>query len=595
MDEASRATRLSEQLTARLTGLGRVLGELAAAQDLQAVTDIVVHHMADVVGATVSSLSLVVAEDTLALMGLRGARPGAASKWATFPISAATPASEAARTGRTIVLRGREAILRRYPDLELAAEGERSMVSLPLRVGERVLGVVGLSFPGRLELEPSELEFHQLLADVCAQTVDRIRARETAADRATRLRFLAEASAELASSLDYEATLGNVAWLAVPAYADWCSVSLEQDGVLRTLAVAHQDREKRALVLDYQRRFPPDPDAGSGSYRVLRSGRSELVAEITDAVLAETLTDRPEALELVRELGFRSALSVPLQARGRTFGVMTWVSGEDGRRFTAEDVAFGEDLGRRAATAIDNALLHSEVRDFADRLHEVVSPPALPQVEGWELAAVYSPAGRLDVGGDFYDAIPLGDGRLALVIGDVMGRGVRAVTAMAQVRSAVRTLVAVDPTPTAVLGGLDLLFERFPTDQLVTACYVLADPGRGRLDVGLAGHPAPLVVDASGTGRFLDEAQGLILGVRTSPRDQVSVPFGTGQALVLYTDGLVERRTEDLDAGRARLLEALPCVRGVGLAEALEKLSDGVRDHTRDDDVALLGARRLSE
>ena len=150
---------------------------------------------------------------------------------------------------------------------------------------------------------------------------------------------------------------------------------------------------------------------------------------------------------MVRELNLRSAMAVPLVAHNRVLGVITWVAGDQGRRFDEHDLAFAEDLARRAAVAIDNAQLHTELREMAIRLQRAVLPTAMPRIEGWEVAAHYSPAGHLDAGGDFYDVIPLDGGRVAIFIGDVMGRGVDAAAAMAQMRAAIRALVAVDPEP----------------------------------------------------------------------------------------------------------------------------------------------------
>src|SRR4051812_38491294 len=262
-----RAVLVSE----RLARLSRVTTELQAADDLKTLTDVVITHLADAAGATSASLSVLVSEGTLALIGIRGGTEGAASKWATYPLDDSTPAGRALLRQRPLLLSGRSTIVGAFPSLDLAAEGERSLLCLPLVVGDRPLGVASLSYPARRELDAAELEYFGIMADSCAQALDRIQAQETVADQNEKLRFLAEASAELASSLDYESPLRNVAWLAEPGFADWCSISLEQDGVLRTLAVAHKDAQQLALAEDYERKSPPDPTAPGGSYHVLRT------------------------------------------------------------------------------------------------------------------------------------------------------------------------------------------------------------------------------------------------------------------------------------------------------------------------------------
>jgi signal transduction histidine kinase len=166
--------------------------------------------------------------------------------------------------------------------------------------------------------------------------------------------------------VDYGSTMQKVARLAVPSFADWCAVDLlEPDGSLRRVAVAHVDPFKVELAHALHRRYPPDPDAPQGVRHILRTGRPELISEVTDALLVETVKDA-ELLRRVRELGLKSYLGVPLQARGKTVGAVTFVAAESGRRFDATDLAVAEDLAHRAGIAMENARLYGEVRE-ADR------------------------------------------------------------------------------------------------------------------------------------------------------------------------------------------------------------------------------------
>ena len=180
--------------------------------------------------------------------------------------------------------------------------------------------------------------------------------------------FLGEASALLAASLDYETTLARVAHVAVPRLGDWCAVDvLDEDGSVRRLAVAHVDPAKVAWARELQERYPPDPDAPRGVYQVLRTGRSEFYPEIPDALLVAAARDA-EHLRLLRDLGFTSAMVVPLLARGRTLGAITLVSAESGRRYRRDDLALAEELARRAAYAVDNARLYAEAQARADEI-----------------------------------------------------------------------------------------------------------------------------------------------------------------------------------------------------------------------------------
>ena len=575
----------------RLTRLARVGADLGTADDIETVTKVVITQVADAAGATVASISLVRDESTLALVGLRGGPEGAAQRWATYSIHDHNPASDVARTGRLLVLTGKEAFRTRYPDLEPASEGERSMVCLPLRVVGRAVGVITRSFPGRREFDNAELEFFGIIADSCAQALERIRAQQEAAEQAARVRFLADASIELSKSLDYEATLANVARLAVPAFADWCAIDVVEDDRLHRLAVEHVDPDKVRLALELERRYPSDRDAAGGAWEVMRTGQSLLIPDVTDDMIVAAAKD-DEHLRLARQLALRSALVVPLVARGRVLGVITWVCAESERRYTDSDVAFAEDLGRRGAIAIDNAQLHSETLEAAVRLQRAVLPELAVDVPGWEIASHYSPAGRTEVGGDFYDAVALPDGRLAWFVGDVMGRGVTAAASMAQMRAAIRAYIAVDPTPEVVLGKLDLLFATYDMAQLVTLVYGVADPDRDELVLINAGHPPAVVLRKDGAAEQLPSADGPPLGVGEGVRESMVLGFRDGDTLVAFTDGLIERREEDIDDGQRRALVAITGLADQPVDAALEDLVEDVRDHTREDDVAVLVARR---
>ena len=574
--------------TQRLRRLGAVTGELLAAESREAVAKVVTEHLTDAAEASIGSISLMLDDETLVLIGIRGVRESVATQWATYPLSGNNPAAEACRTRETVLAVGLEDIRRRYPDLEMSVEGERTLLCLPLLRGDgRCVGVLSLSFDGRHEIDEPELIFLRLLADTCATTIDRIDAQAAAADREAKLAFLADATAELIGDLDYESTLTAVAEAAVPWFADWCAIALAEDGHLRQIAVAHNQPALEDTVRELLDRYPASPDDHGGSYEVLRTGRSNLVPDVTDEMLVLSAKDE-DHLRLIRLLELRSGMSCPLKVRDRVLGVITWVAGEGGRRFGPADLEFGEEIARRAAVAIDNAQLHSQVRDVALELQRAVLPAALPETDGWRAAVRYLPAGRTDAGGDFYDLVPLEGGRLAMFVGDVMGRGVKATSVMAQMRSAMRTLIAIDPRPDALMSGLDRVFETLHVDQLVTTVYALADPASDRLQVVSAGHPEPIVVRADGSVVTLAQESTLLLGVGGGQRSVLEVDLRPGDALLLYTDGLVERRDEDSDAGTARLVAALTALRSDDFEDWLTRVVETTRDPTRDDDVAAL-------
>jgi GAF domain-containing protein len=579
------------RLDYRLTGLARVTAELIRAASAEDVTRIVVEHSAEAVGATIASLSLREGSDVVRLMGLRGGLDGDAEAFATYPLSLASPASDVIRSGRRLMLSGRAEILAAYPDIPRVDRGERSLLVLPLNTATETVGAIGLSFPGQREFEPAELDCLDILADTCAQGLLRIQAEQEAKQRQAKLSFLAEASAELASSLDYEATLARVARLAVPTFADWCAIDLVKDNRLRRLAVAHVDPAKVEYAHELAERYPSDPDSVSGPWQVIRTGRSELIQEITDDMLVAAARDA-EHLRIARELALYSAVTVPLIARGRTLGVITWVNAESQRRYTQGDLEFAEDLARRAAVSIDNSELHSETSAVAVRLQHAVLPSALPSVACCDVAVCYAPSGRTEVGGDFYDVIALTDGRVALFVGDVMGRGVEAAASMAQMRASVRAYIATDPLPDVVLTKLDRMLAEFGDDQFVTLAYLLVDPVRNELLVANAGHPAPILLRADASVEQFPGADGGPLAIGEGRRRKHRVPFAPGDTVLLFTDGLIERRTEDIDTGRGRLSAALLYLSGADLDRGLRNLISAVADETHDDDVAALALRR---
>ncbi len=571
---------------ARLQALAAVTTELLTADSVKAVCDVVTEHVMDAAGAVVAAMSLLVDAETLALVAIRGGMPGVANRWATYPLAGDNPTAETVRTGEPLFLTAAE-VVDRYPVLRGQVTPDRRVLTLPLAVGGRVLGAINLSFPEQRELSTAEHAFFRMLADTCAMTLDRIEAQRAAADREAKLAFLAETSATLAGALDYEATLSAVAEAAVPWFADWCAIALDEDGVLRTIAVAHNHPEHVELVRELQERWPTDPNQPRGSYQVLRTGVSEFAPEITDELLEMSAQDE-EHLRLMRMLELRSGMSCALKVGDSTFGVITWIAGEHGRRFTEADLAFGEDLARRAAIAIDTAQLHTQLRDSALELQKAVLPERLPDLPGWQTAVAYRPAGRTDAGGDFYDVVALSDGRVAMFVGDVMGRGVQAASVMAQMRSAIRTLVALDPAPSAVMAGMDRVFDGLQLDQLVTMVYAVADPNTDRLAVINAGHPPPIVLRPDGVALVLEHPSTLLLGVGGGDRAVLETDLVRGDRVLLYTDGLIERRHEDADVGTARLLGALRADRLGSLHDNLSTLVEEVRDPTRDDDVAAL-------
>jgi PAS domain S-box-containing protein len=378
----------------------------------------------------------------------------------------------------------------------------------------------------------------------------------TASKRAAlRMEFLARASQVLASSLDYQETLRNVAGLAVPQIADWCAVDLfDEDGGRESVAVAHTDPTKLEMA-ERLRAFEPeelDPEQGLG--RVRRTGEPQLFTEIPDELLAQAAVDA-EHLRLLRAVGMRSALLVPMQVRKRTIGALTLVSAESGRTFNDSDVEFAGQIAERASLAVENARLYTERSLVARTLQRSLLPDALPEIPGWEIATLYRPAGHgSQVGGDFYDFWEVQDDWL-IVVGDVTGKGVGAAAMTALVRHTARTASEFDPRPAQVLGRVDAALKRSPSRSVCTALCLRLSEGRGTIAAG--GHPLPLCLSADGVRRV--GRPGTLLGAFDEVRwPETPLELKPGQTLVVITDGVTDTLGADGERfGMERLQELL--------------------------------------
>jgi PAS domain S-box-containing protein len=429
-----------------------------------------------------------------------------------------------------------------------------------------------------------------------AQALERERdARAQAEEAATRARFLAEASVILDESLDYEATLATVSRLVVPWLADWCVVELvESDGSLRRVTVAHVEPEKVALAEEWSRRYPTPPDAETGTVMVARTGVAEMYSDISDEMIVAAARD-DDHLQLIRSLGMRSVMIVPMIARGRTLGVITFIAAETGRRYGDDDLLLAEELARRAATSIDNARLYEDRSRIAQTLQRSLLPPRLPEIAGIELAGRYRPVGEgIEVGGDFYDLFEMGDDNWAVVIGDVCGKGAEAAALTALVRYTIRAIATADKLPSEVLQLLNDAILRQRTDnRFSTVAYArVSRDGPGlRVELTSGGHPLPVLVRAGGGVETVGRP-GTLLGVVPDPTlYDVAVDLAPGDSLVFYTDGVTEAGAPHnlmTDADLAAIVERCDCDGAATLAECLEAAAVEASGGDPHDDIAIV-------
>lgn len=412
-------------------------------------------------------------------------------------------------------------------------------------------------------------------------------------------RLLAEAGRELSSSLDYEQTLQRVAQLAVPGLADWCHVSIRGAGPeLEHVAVAHADPAKVALARDWAARYPIRVDSPVGAAQVLRSGRPQLIQEITETMLtASPATDAQRGL--VTEIGMRSLIIIPLAVPGQPpFGTLSLVMAESGRLFGAEDLVVAEELGRRAAMAVENARLYTDRVRVAQTLQRALLPPTLPEVSGYELASLYRPAGEInEVGGDFYDAFPTPHGWL-VVVGDVTGHGVEAAALTSLSRFTLRTAARLLSDPRAALGVLNEALLEQPQLSLVSLCCTLLSSGANdaagaaTAQLLLAGHPPPYHVRA-GRAATVGEPGQLLGFSRAGGWRSSRVALAPGDLLVLYTDGVTDAGNDSERFGDARLAAAV--AGACDAADAVARIDRALGEFApgpQRDDTAVIAVRR---
>ena len=414
-----------------------------------------------------------------------------------------------------------------------------------------------------------------------------------------RARFLADAAAVLAGSLDYETTLQQVAELAIPVFADGCVVELaDQDGQLVPVTIAHRDVQRAELTRVLREEYPADQRAPRGVGHVFRTGASELYPEVDPSGLRESAIDDHHG-DLLEAIGMRSLMIVPMSTAGRRLGVIAFsLSDATPRRYRHADLSVAEELARRAAVAIDNARLYRERSYIARTLQESLLPPELPDVPGAEVAARFHPAGEAtEVGGDFYDMFDTTHG-WSIVMGDVCGKGADAAAVTALARYTLRTLGIQETSPAETLRKLNDALLRQRTDRrFCTVAYAsLEVNGDGHADVCLAsgGHPLPYILRVDGTVET-GGVPGTLLGVLPDVRlTDTRLRLERGDLLLLYTDGVTEARGPDGMFGPDELVSVLASCVGLDAASVAARVESAaleIQEGKPRDDIAILAVR----
>jgi serine phosphatase RsbU (regulator of sigma subunit) len=429
-----------------------------------------------------------------------------------------------------------------------------------------------------------------VFVDVTArrQAQDEAEAARRAAERAgARTALLAAVTGELSGALDSESALGSLARLVVPALTDGCVVTVvDREGRARDVGSWHADPARRPLLDRYAEVRLDTLPAASPVACALRAGRE---AREPVAAVLEVMPDGP-ARDLLAALGPDTAVVLPLTADGRAVGVLTLYL-DPGRTLDDEDLATAREVAAQAGRAVDRVHRQSQQAKLAEALQRsLLTEP--PTIAGAEVVTRYVPAAEAArVGGDWYDAFLHTDGDPVVVIGDVAGHDTAAAAEMGQLRGLLRGIAHYSAAgPAEVLRGLDAAMAAMHTGTLATAAIARLEDGGTRLRWASAGHPPPLVADPDGTVTALSDGLGdLLLGVDpTAVRRESTVPLRPGAVVLLYTDGLVERRDCDVDTGVARLRQHLAALAGRPLEQLADELLARMLPTTPGDDVALV-------
>jgi serine phosphatase RsbU (regulator of sigma subunit)/PAS domain-containing protein/anti-sigma regulatory factor (Ser/Thr protein kinase) len=421
------------------------------------------------------------------------------------------------------------------------------------------------------------------------------RATQQERDRALeRLGVLNDVGAAMTATLEVDEALTRLAHRLVPVLGDLVSVDLaDHDDVLgaRAVVIAGADPAHAEALRLADERQPRRSNPRSAVHGVLHGAplvRIDVQAHDLDQVAVDA-----EQRAAYQQVDMRHALVVPLTARGRVFGALSLIrTGSEARPYTGDEEELALELGRRAGLIVDNAAQYDAQRRVAEGLQRSLLP-RLPRVDGLELGVAYEPSSSAaKVGGDWYDAFVLADGSLGLVIGDVMGHDIAAAAAMGQLRSVLRTCAADGDEPETVVDRLDRLVTTFAMADLATVVYarlVRRPDGSAELKWSNAGHPPPLLLVPGEPARFLEEGRSTMIGVEVGePRRPAVATLPLGATLLMYTDGLVERRDTDIDA-RLELVRTIAQGLVFGSPHDLcQQLLGAVRRDGSSDDVALV-------
>jgi GAF domain-containing protein len=509
-----------------------------------------------------------------------------AQRYMVIPLDESTPLGTVLGSGGEVWLRSLSDIGTRYPSLleDTRAAGLASTASLALSGrGGHVFGAMGVAWAQAQAFTDAQKDEVRVVARLAADALGRaqmLEAERAARERTERLQRTMTALVASASLAEVTAAVFRHGLPFGASAARLALVDQQQPGLLVTLNAVG---------------FPGSVVAGLDELPVSVPSPSREAATTSATVYLPTPEDLaakyPDAYKVLIRSGHQAWIALPLRSGGRMLGILTLAFPEPHPIDDGPDQISLAALGSAIADAVSRAIQHDTDRDLVMSVQRSLLPETLPEHPGVRLGARYLPAEtRYGIGGDWYDAVLLPGGRILLLVGDVAGHGLKAAITMGQMRSAARALA---PThgPAALLDALDQFVGSGPDVLSATAAVAVIDPAERTLRYCLAGHPPLLLRDLDGTLTMLDEARGPLLGFGAGDRPEQVVTFVPGSCLVLFTDGLVERRGEIIDTGFARLSAAFTAAPTLDPASLCEVLIERSLPRTgRNDDTAILCA-----
>jgi PAS domain S-box-containing protein len=473
-----------------------------------------------------------------------------------------------------------------------------SAMSVPLGARGGPIGVLLLMYTeeSARQYDEGDLDLAEELALRLEQAIANARLAEEAERARDHLLLLARVGELATVELDSTARLEQVARVVLPTFADVSAVYvLEDDGRLRLSAYAHVEPDRQAAMDAIAGAAPIDPDSAAPPAEAVRTAGPVLLSNVPGDLVLEVLRDA-EQQEAARATAIRSLLSVPMLGPEGPLGALVFGYAESRRRYGREDVPVAQELARRVSPAVENAFRFEREQATAEMLQRSLLPEELPSLDQLELTARYLPGtSGVKIGGDWYDVVRIDDGRVVLAIGDVVGHGVRAAASMGKLRHTLQFLALEGLTPAAMLDRLNAYVCNSEGD-MATLLVAIYSPATGSLQFSSAGHPPPLVREPDGALIYLPGGRGMPLGASISAtfQDDHTV-LEPGSVLVMYTDGLIERRREPLDVGFLRLGEVASHA-----PDDLDRFADYLLDELLEqrgpsDDVAILVVRSLAD